>query len=117
MAAASPVELSLFEFHVLLALTSGPMYGYALKDAIHRESFGTITARPGSLYRVLARFTTSGLVRETRPADQPPAHPGPERRYYALTHAGRVVLGAEARRLKRSALLAERRLGVAPGRS
>jgi len=51
------------------------------------------------------------------PTDDPPAHPGLARRYYGLTAMGRRALSAEARRLKRSATVAEKRLGLSEGRS
>lgn len=108
--------LSTLEYHVLLALASGPLYGYAIKDAVADESQGTLTPRAGSLYRVIARLMTSALVTESRPVDASP-HPGHERRYYALTAKGRASLAAEASRLKQAAAMAERRLRVAQGRS
>ncbi|MGH7634729.1 MAG: PadR family transcriptional regulator [Gemmatimonadaceae bacterium] len=114
--AGKPQELSLLEFHVLLALAGGPRYGYALKTAVEDESRGAIAPRAGSLYRVLSRMMAAGLVREARPEDAEP-HPGLERRYYTLTGSGRHVLGAEAHRLKHAAVLAEKRLGWASGRS
>jgi PadR family transcriptional regulator len=107
--------MNLVEYHVLLALAGGPLYGYAIMSAVAEESAGTHTPRAGSLYRVLARLLTAGLVRETEPRTAVPAHPGLERRYYALTAAGRRALAAEAQRLKRTAAVAEKRLGVAPG--
>lgn len=116
MVSGSDGAMSNLEFHVLLALAGGPRYGYAIKDAVAEESAGTLTPRAGSLYRVLARLMTSGLVREVEPAaGTTPPHPGLERRYYALTSAARAELAAETRRRKRSAALAERRLGIAQG--
>ena len=53
--------MSTFEYHVLLALASGPLHGYAIKDAVADESSGTLTPRAGSMYRVIARLMTSGL--------------------------------------------------------
>ncbi len=111
-----PLELSLLEFHVLLALASGPRYGLAIKTAVDEESRGMVTPRAGSLYRVLARLMAAGLVREAQPDESPAPHPGLERRYYALTRGGRHALGAEARRLRHSARLAEKRLGLASER-
>lgn len=105
------------DFHVLLALAEGPLYGYAIADAVAAESGGTFSPRAGSLYRVLARLMGSGLVDETATKDDVPAHPGRERRYYELTRSGRRELVAEARRLRGSAALAEKRLGIAPGRT
>jgi DNA-binding PadR family transcriptional regulator len=105
--------MSGLEYHVLLALAGGPLHGYAVKQRVEAESDGSLTPQAGSLYRVVARLMTSGLVVETEsPGDVAP-HPGLARRYYALTAAGRRALGAEARRLKGAAALAEKRLGTA----
>lgn len=117
MTAGTPPTLSTLEFHVLLALAGGPIHGYAITDTVAEESSGTLTPRAGSLYRVLARLITAGLATETRPHGAVPAHPGHARRYYALTAAGRRALAAEARRLKRTAAVAEKRLGVVQGRT
>jgi DNA-binding PadR family transcriptional regulator len=107
---------STLEYHVLLALAQGPLYGYAIKDAVAAESEGTLTPRAGTLYRVLSRALTRGLVEETSPAGEAAPHPGLARRYYGLTRPGRDVLAGEAARLKAAAGLAERRLGIAGGR-
>ena len=109
--------LSTFEYHVLLALASGPLHGYAVKDAVASESGGTLEPRAGSMYRVIARLMTSGLVAEVDPEPNTPPHPGLPRKYYAHTAPGRAALAAEARRLARSAMLAEKRLGIARSRS
>jgi DNA-binding PadR family transcriptional regulator len=101
------------DYHVLLALAGGPLHGYAVKQRIEEESDGSLTPQAGSLYRVIARLTTSGLVVETDPAGPVSPHPGLARRYYALTAAGRRALAAEARRLKGAAALAEKRLRTA----
>jgi DNA-binding PadR family transcriptional regulator len=108
--------MSPLEYHVLLALAGGPLYGYAIKEAVATESAGTVAPRAGSLYRVIARLTTAGLVVETPPPGTPPPHPGHARRYYGLTAVGRRELSTEAARLKRTAAVAQKRLGVAQGR-
>jgi len=114
----SPLSpLSPLDYYVLLALAAGPRYGYALSEAIPADSGGALAPRAGTLYRVIARLITTGLVKETEPGDEPPPHPGLARRYYALTPAGRRTLTAEARRLKQAALAAEKRLGISTGRS
>ncbi len=107
--------MNTLEYHVLLALAAGPIYGYAIKDAIAAESGGALEPRAGSLYRVLARLMSQGLATETRGSQSP--HPGLARRYYALSAAGRAALAAESQRLKHAVHLAERRLRMAPGRS
>jgi len=116
MSPRETTAMSVFEYHVLLALASGPLYGYAIKDAVESESAGTLMPRAGSMYRVIARLMTSGLVTETEPDDETPPHPGHARKYYALTARGRTALGTEARRLKRTAAVAEKRLGIAQSR-
>lgn len=107
--------MSNLEYHVLLALASGQLHGYAIKDAVAAESAGTLTPLAGSLYRVLARQMTRGLVTEVHLAGEPAPHPGLARRYYALTASGRRALSAEAQRLEQSAAMAQRRLGMGEG--
>ncbi|MGE0354146.1 MAG: PadR family transcriptional regulator [Gemmatimonadales bacterium] len=108
--------MSNLEYHVLLALAGGALHGYAIREAVARESGGTHTPHAGSLYRVLARLLGAGLIREAEPPGKVPAHPGHERRYYALTAGGRAALAGEAQRLKRTAAVAAKRLGLASGR-
>jgi DNA-binding PadR family transcriptional regulator len=108
--------MTLLDYHVLLALSAGPMHGYAIKDSVLQDSGGTQEPRAGTLYRIIARLITTGLVRETVPAGDTPIHPGHTRRYYGLTPSGRRVLAEQARVLKAAATQAERRLG-ASGRS
>lgn len=109
--------MSTLEYHVLLAMAEGPLYGYAIKEAVESESEGTVTPRAGSLYRVIARLVSHGLVRQAKPTDDVEPHPGRERKYYALTSEGRSALRDEARRMKGAARLAEKRLRAARGRS
>lgn len=99
------------DYHVLLALSSGPLHGYAIKEAVAADSAGAETPRAGTLYRVIARLITTGYLRETRPNGKAAPHPGLERRYYGLTAIGRQALAGEALRLKSTAALAQRRLG------
>lgn len=108
--------LNPLEYHVLLALAAGALYGYAIKEAILDESGGSLTPRAGSLYRVLARLVTWRLIEETDAGEQTGPHPGLERKYYALTGEGREALRREAARLRDAAALAHRRLGVADSR-
>jgi DNA-binding PadR family transcriptional regulator len=109
------VSASLLEYHVLLALVPGALHGYAIAERVAEESSGALRPRAGSLYRVIARLVGAGQVTETEGVEV--AHPGLERRYYALTAAGRRRLAEEAKRLKHTAAVAEKRLGLARGRS
>ena len=106
-------RLSAVEYHVLLALSAGSLYGYAISRAVEEESDGALTPRAGSLYRVLARLINWGLAEDAtaEAADEP--HPGLTRKYYALTPRGVETVRLEARRMRAAAALAERRLGLA----
>jgi len=108
--------LSTLEYHVLLSMAAGPLYGYAIKEAVEAESRGAVVPRAGSLYRLIARLISWGFVQEATPEGEVEPHPGRARRYYALTPEGRVALAHEAARLKGAALLAEKRLRIAGGR-
>jgi DNA-binding PadR family transcriptional regulator len=108
--------ISLLEYHLLLALASGPLHGYAIAERVAAESRGALQPRAGSLYRVIARLVALGHVAESE-AEPKVAHPGLERRYYVLTTGGRRALADETQRLKRTAAVAEKRLGLARGRS
>ncbi len=95
------LPLGATEFHVLVVLSRGPLYGYAIMKAIDEESGGRIAPEIGSLYRLLARLMADGLVEETDPpARARLSHPGRERKYYRLTARGRVVARTEAARLR-----------------
>ncbi len=105
--------MSILDYRVLLALASGPLHGYAVKQRVEDESGGSLSPQAASLYRVIARLMTAGFVTETEPRGPIAPHPGLSRRYYALTAAGRRSLAAEASRLKSAAALAEKRLRTA----
>jgi len=104
------------EYHLLLALADGPLHGYAIAERVAAESGGVLQPRAGSLYRVIARCATLGLVAESD-EEEKVAHPGLARRYYTLTARGRRALADDTQRLKRTAAVAEKRLGLARGRS
>jgi DNA-binding PadR family transcriptional regulator len=92
--------LTPLEFHVLVSLTQGASYGYALMTSVGEQSGGRLDPDVGTLYRVLARLMSRGLVEECpTPDDAPDTHRGRPRRYYGLTTEGREVAGGEARRM------------------
>ncbi|HSR43157.1 MAG TPA: PadR family transcriptional regulator [Longimicrobiales bacterium] len=91
-------------FHVLLALSDGPLHGYAIMRRVEEES--GIEMGPGTVYGSLQRMEDAGLVREADLDDE-----DARRRSYRLTDDGRSALRAEAVRLNRlAALTRERRL-------
>ena len=79
------------DFHILLALSQGPLHGYGIMKSVDRESAGEVRLELGSLYRLLGRLLDLGLL-DVQEA-------GGRRRDYALTAFGKSVLEAEARRL------------------
>ncbi|REJ73521.1 MAG: PadR family transcriptional regulator [Acidobacteria bacterium] len=107
------LPLSTSDFHVLLVLAERDLYGYALMQAVERESGGVVTPDLGALYRALARLERGGLVEEAASPEDAAPSPGRQRRYYGITGLGRRVLAAEASRLRSAVELATLRL--APG--
>jgi DNA-binding PadR family transcriptional regulator len=102
--------LSPTDLHVLLVLSQGALYGYAIMKAVEEESGGAVDPEIGSLYRVLARLMGAGLVEESpAPEDAREEHPGRRRKYYALTGEGLTALEAETARLSRVLELARAR--------
>ena len=85
------------DFHVLIALAEAPRHAYGLVKAVEALPDGGVRLEIGSLYRMLARLTTAGLIedveidRASAPDPGSVARGGPNapRRYLA----GRAVRG------------------------
>lgn len=102
--------LSAMDYHVLMVLTEEDLYGYAIMKAVEDESAGAVSPEVGSLYRILARLMSEGLVDEVdAPDGSPTEHRGRPRRYYGLTVQGRAALTAESLRLQGVLELARQR--------
>ncbi|RGE21863.1 PadR family transcriptional regulator [Leucobacter sp. wl10] len=70
----------------LRALEPGPSYGYAIIADL--ESHGMGAVKGGTLYPLLTRYESAGLVAvEWRPGEA-----GPGRKYFSLTDLGRSEL-------------------------
>lgn len=85
-------------YHILLALGTRTMHGYAMMEAVEARSADRISLLPGTLYSTLAKMTAAGLV-------EPTAGPeyelqGGRRRYYRVTPLGREAAERETRRLE-----------------
>ncbi len=74
----------------LAALIDGPLHGYAIMRRAEAMSAGEVRLSTGTLYALLERAMTEGLVE----AGEPYVHGGRERRDYALTVHGRSELEA-----------------------
>ena len=108
--------MSATDYHILMVLAEGDLYGYAIMKAVEEDSAGVVSPGIGSLYRILARLTSQGWVEEARPPeDAPTEHRGHPRQYYRLTGAGRAALRDESRRLESVLQLARERKLLAGG--
>jgi DNA-binding PadR family transcriptional regulator len=85
-------------FYVLLAVADGDKHGYAIMKDVARLTDGAVTLSAGTLYGIIRRLVSDGMVVEKseRPA---PELDDERRRYYHLTEFGRSVAQAEAERL------------------
>jgi len=95
-------------FEVLIALADGEKHGYAVLKEVERRTDGNVSLSPGTLYAIIRRFVSDGIVAESD--ERPDAALDDERRrYYRLTGSGKRVLAAEMLRLRDLVRLAEQR--------
>jgi len=96
---ATLLPLTSVMFHVLLSLSDADRHGYGILKEIEARTGGEVTLSTGTLYGVIKRALSDGLIAESR--RRPPAVEDDERRrYYRLTELGRQVVNAEAKRLQ-----------------
>ena len=100
------MELRPPSFFTLASLIDGPLHGYAIMRRASELSGGAVKVSTGTLYSILDRALTEGLV----VAGEPYVVSGRERREYTLTPAGRLVLQEESARLARAARVVGTRL-------
>jgi PadR family transcriptional regulator, regulatory protein PadR len=93
-------------FFILTALVGTPLHGYGIVREVEEISGGRVNLKIGSLYGVLERLVSDGLVE----FDREEAHQGRLRRYYRISGAGRNALAAEAARQAANARAATQRL-------
>src|SRR5262245_26386116 len=86
-------------FQVLIALADGEKHGYAIIKEVARRTEGQISLSAGTLYTIIRKFETDGVIAES--AERPdPALDDERRRYYRVTPFGRDVAQAEAQRME-----------------
>ena len=95
-------------FFILTALVDAPRHGYGIVGEVAELSAGRVALKIGTLYGVLDRLVTDGLVE----LDREEPYQGRLRRYYRLTEQGRSALAAEAARQAANAETASRRLAA-----
>ena len=86
-------------FHILLALSEGPLHGYAIMQAVEASAGSAMRMGPGTIYGSLQRMEEAGLVKELA------SRTGDRRRMFTLLPAGRKALLAESERLARLAAI------------
>ena len=96
---------------MLTILSEGRSYGYAIMQRIHDLSEGDMQLSDGTLYPILHRLETEGLIQSSWVTPES----GRKRKYYQLTAAGRESLADERDRwLKMHAMLIKM-WGTSPG--
>lgn len=83
---------------VLLLLREGPRHGYELLEHIPQIAGEDRTVDLGNLYRLLRALEMEGFVTSEWSADLP----GPAKRTYQLTPAGRALLDRWVQALRRA---------------
>ena len=81
---------------LLLLLRDHPVHGYELQERLSELADGDEPVGAGNLYRILRALEDEGLVKSEWHADLP----GPAKRTYELTPAGRRVLDRWAEALR-----------------
>ncbi|MEV4625504.1 helix-turn-helix transcriptional regulator [Micromonospora sp. NPDC049523] len=93
-------------FLILTALADTPQHGYGVIGDVLEISDGRVKLRAGTLYAVLDRLRTEGLIEVEREE----VVQSRLRRYYRLTAVGAQRLAEEAARLRHNANTAGNRL-------
>ncbi len=99
MSETAPPPLTPAVFHVLLALSEGPLHGYGVMKRVEEDS--GIAMGPGTVYGSLRRLADWGWIRQAGETGED-ARRG---RSFELTPTGLRALREEARRIRRLAEL------------
>src|ERR671924_2209899 len=83
---------------LLLLLRERPMHGYELLERVPEVAGEDVRVDVGNLYRILRALEEEGIVRSEWSADLP----GPAKRTYELTDAGRRLLDRWAEALEQA---------------
>lgn len=95
---------------VLLALAESPRHGYGIVSAVQELSDGAVRLGPGTLYALLDRMVSTGLIAP----DRHEVVDGRARRYYRITEDGSRAVAAETARLHALARRARAVLRTSP---
>lgn len=99
--------MSELDLQVLLAIGRGAVHGYVIGKEIEERTNGRLDPTTGALYQALKRLGSEGLIERAEAPEGGAVDP--RRKYFALTEAGRLAVGAEIRRLEGLVALARER--------
>lgn len=85
-------------FHILLALASEDLHGYAIIRQVERQTRGRVRLGPGTLYGSIKTLLEARIIEEVEPLANEDLSTD-RRRYYRLTSAGRKLARSEAENL------------------
>jgi DNA-binding PadR family transcriptional regulator len=94
-----PASLTEQAVLVLASLSQGELHGYGIARDVEELSQGRVRMTAGTLYGVLNRLGSEGLIEQTREE----VVSGRRRRYHQLTGLGHTVLREESARLSATA--------------
>ncbi len=86
-------------FHILLALSSGELHGYAIIKHVEADSQGKVNMGAGTLYGSLKRMLEARLVEESDKRIDSEMDDA-RRIYYRITSVGEKALAAELERYR-----------------
>ena len=84
--------------HIVLALGTEALHGYAIMQSIVDRSAGQIRILPGTLYSTIKKLVAEGLVEECAPPSDVDSDDA-RRRYYRVTRFGKAAVKAQTERL------------------
>ena len=96
------LPLPVAQLHILLALATGDMHGYAIMREVETLTEGAVTMGPGTLYGTVKKMLKAELVEESDERPDPDLD-DQRRRYYRITGLGGRVLDAEVARMEQLA--------------
>ena len=105
------MDLRAPSYFTLAALIDGPLHGYAIMRRASELSEGMVRVSTGTLYSILERALAEGLIE----VGDPYVVSGRERRDYALTPAGRLLLQQETSTIAHAARVVGARLRATGG--
>jgi DNA-binding PadR family transcriptional regulator len=91
------LPLTTLAFEVMLSVAEGQLHGYEIMIAVEQRTGGVLSPNPGTLYRLIDRLATQGLLESV---ESVVGRYQETRRFYRLSKLGTRVIEAEARRLE-----------------